>query len=352
MFEAAGNIHMHTTYSDGTGSHQEIADAAIAAGLDFVIVTDHNVWVNGVEGYYHNEHGRVLLLVGEEVHDVRRQPQCNHCLVIGAEVGMSPHAQQPQALIEATKKAGGYTFLAHPYDQPAAAIGERSYPWRDWDLEGFTGLELWNYMSSIKEPMTNKLRAIQAAYRPEQLFDGPPAQTLAKWDELLTAGKQVSVVGGSDGHAFEYEMGPLKRTIFPYEDMFRCVNTHVLLDEPLAGELAQDKPRILQAIGRGRGWVGYDLPHPTKGFRFSGQSLTKGIMGDKIKMDAGATLQVIAPTKCDMRIIHNGQVAAEAKNDISLTHLPLDLGAYRAECRIQFEGQQRGWIFSNPIYLV
>ncbi|HSM58601.1 MAG TPA: hypothetical protein VK879_20775, partial [Candidatus Sulfomarinibacteraceae bacterium] len=47
---------------------------AIRAGLDFIIVTDHNVWVHGVEGYYETDEGRVLLLTGEEVHDVRRQP--------------------------------------------------------------------------------------------------------------------------------------------------------------------------------------------------------------------------------------------------------------------------------------
>ncbi|HZD10996.1 MAG TPA: PHP domain-containing protein, partial [Candidatus Binatia bacterium] len=71
MHEAVGNMHMHTPYSDGEKWHKEVADDAIRAGLDFVIVTDHNVWVHGVEGYYENDEGRVLLLTGEEVHDVR-----------------------------------------------------------------------------------------------------------------------------------------------------------------------------------------------------------------------------------------------------------------------------------------
>ena len=64
---------MHTPYSDGANWHAEIADEAMPAGLDFIIVTDHNPWVDGLEGYYENEHGRVLL-VGEEVHDMRRDP--------------------------------------------------------------------------------------------------------------------------------------------------------------------------------------------------------------------------------------------------------------------------------------
>ena len=44
--EYAGNMHMHTRYSDGTVWHADIAAAAIDAGLDFVIVTDHNIWVD------------------------------------------------------------------------------------------------------------------------------------------------------------------------------------------------------------------------------------------------------------------------------------------------------------------
>ena len=52
MAELITNLHMHTTYSDGSGTHQEIAEAALEAGLDVVIVTDHNVLVQGLEGYH------------------------------------------------------------------------------------------------------------------------------------------------------------------------------------------------------------------------------------------------------------------------------------------------------------
>ena len=51
MQELVINLHMHTTYSDGHGTHADLAEAALRAGLDAIIVTDHNVWVNGIEGY-------------------------------------------------------------------------------------------------------------------------------------------------------------------------------------------------------------------------------------------------------------------------------------------------------------
>ena len=85
MFEITGNLHIHTPYSDGAKWHAEIAEEAVAAGLDFIIVTDHNIWVDGVEGYYQCGDDKVLLLVGEEVHNPRRDPQASHFLVFGAD---------------------------------------------------------------------------------------------------------------------------------------------------------------------------------------------------------------------------------------------------------------------------
>lgn len=111
-YEYAGNLHVHTSYSDGQALHTEVVRAAAKAKLDFVITTDHNVWVDKCEGYY----DYVLLLVGEEIHDVRRQPQANHLLVYNAESELAPLASDPQGLIDATNQQGGFSYLAHPYE--------------------------------------------------------------------------------------------------------------------------------------------------------------------------------------------------------------------------------------------
>jgi len=63
----------------------DIAQAAIQCGLDAVIVTDHNVLVRGFESYFKNGSHRVLMLIGEEIHDQFRNPQKNHLLVFGAD---------------------------------------------------------------------------------------------------------------------------------------------------------------------------------------------------------------------------------------------------------------------------
>ena len=47
LYEYTANLHMHTPYSDGEWYHAPIAEAAMRAGLDVIIVTDHNVWEIG-----------------------------------------------------------------------------------------------------------------------------------------------------------------------------------------------------------------------------------------------------------------------------------------------------------------
>jgi len=146
--EYVGNLHTHTTYSDGTVTHEELAAAAAAAGLDFVIATDHNCWIEGVEGYY----GRVLLLVGEEVHNCRQLPQANHLLIYGAEQEMAPYSfGNPQTLIDKAKERGGVCVLAHPVEKSSPLSGTlKAIPWTSWPVQGMHGLEIWNYMSEFK----------------------------------------------------------------------------------------------------------------------------------------------------------------------------------------------------------
>lgn len=342
---------MHTPYSDGAKWHEQIAEDAINAGLDFIVVTDHNIWVDGIEGYYSNDHGRVLVLVGEEVHNPRRDPQVSHFLVFGAEKEMARYAHDPQILIDETRAAGGYGFLAHPFDPSMPYLDAQSIGWRDWDVEGYHGLEIWNYMSNLKGLVDGRISALRVALNPQKYVIGPRSDTLAKWDELLAQGKRIAAVGGSDAHAFRLSMGPLTRTIFPYEFLFRAVNVHLLLETELSGDLVHDKTLILSAIGQGNSWVGYDMAGPTNGFRFSGQGGSKGIMGHEVKLDIGATLQVLTPAKCHIRLIRDGEVVKEVANDVNLTHLPVERGAFRVECSIVHLGRKRGWIFSNPIYL-
>ena len=140
MHEIVLNLHVHTRYSDGSGSHRDIAAAALKAGLDAVIVTDHNVLVRNLDGYVGLDGRKLLMLIGEEVHDRDLDPQKNHLLVLGARTELAHLAADSEILIKAVRDAGGLSFIAHMTDPSARAFGEPDISWEDWTVEGFTGL--------------------------------------------------------------------------------------------------------------------------------------------------------------------------------------------------------------------
>jgi hypothetical protein len=342
--QLTGNIHIHTPFSDGNLYHAEIAEAASMAGLDFVIVTDHNVWVDGPEGYYDN----VLLLVGEEVHDARRQPQVNHCLIYGAECELSTYAESPQGLINAARERNALTFIAHPIDASLKFMHEDGLPWVDWELEGYTGVELWNYMSEFKGRLPNRLMAIWYAYQPQRLIRGPFRQALDLWDDLLARGQRVVAIGSADAHGNTFTLGPFTRTLFDYDYLFRCINVHILIDRPLHRDVQADKQMIYHALAQGRCWIAYDLLGDSRGFHFVARSManTAGI-GEDLKRAAAVTFEVQTPARSNIRLIRADYGVVAASNGHSLKYVSAEPGVYRVEV---YRGG-RGWIFTNPIYV-
>jgi hypothetical protein len=352
MNELLINLHMHTFFSDGHLTHEEIARAALRAGLDAVIVTDHNVWVNGPEGVYKDGDKRLLLLVGEEIHDQARQPQKNHLMVFGAGRELATLAPEPERLLDAVRQANGLSFIAHPVDPPAPVFGETDISWVDWDVQGFTGLELWNAMSEFKSLLKTKLHAIYYAFNPQRIARGPFPAALRRWDDLLSAGRRVVAVGGSDAHALPARLGPLRRTLFPYEFHFQCVNTHLLTSQPLSGDLFEDRRLVIEALRQGHAFIGYDLPAPTRGFRFTAQG-KDGLsgMGDELLCQEGVTLLIRLPRRTECRLIKDGKPIKVWHKRENCTYITSQPGVYRVEAYIHFRGRRRGWIYSNPIYI-
>ena len=352
MNELIINLHMHTTYSDGSGTHADIVTAALATGLDAVITTDHNVLVTGPARYYQEGDRKVLMLVGEEVHDQSANPQKNHLLVIGASKEMANLAGDTQHLVDSVIKAGGLAFIAHPVDPAAPAFGEPDISWEKWEVENFTGIELWNAMSEFKSLLKDWFRAVYYAFNPKLVGRGPFSAAIEKWDQLLESGKQVVAVGGSDAHAFQVSVGPIRRTIFPYKFHFQAVNTHLITEKPLKGELNHDRGIILEALAKGRAFIGYDLPAATRGFRFTAQGKDgTALMGDEIALNQGVTLQIHLPQREECRLLRDGKVIKTWTKREICSYIATDVGVYRIEVFLRYLGKRRAWIFSNPIYI-
>jgi hypothetical protein len=160
-------------------------------------------------------------------------------------------------------------------------------------------------------------------------------------------------VGGSDAHALQLHSGPISRTVFPYEFHFSAINTHILTSQPLSGEPLADRKLVYDALAAGHAFVAYDLPAPTRGFRFTAQGKDKTVsMGDEISCESGVTLQVRLPQRSECRLLKDGQVLKTWNQHETCAHITTEPGVYRVEVYRHFLGKKRGWIFSNPIFVV
>ncbi|MBI2845219.1 MAG: PHP domain-containing protein [Chloroflexi bacterium] len=345
--EYVGVIHLHTTSSDGTKTHEEVAKIAIREGLDFIIVTDHNRLVKEQEGWQ----GPLLLLVGEEIHDTHRNPQASHYLAFGIQEEVAQHAAEPQALIEAVNNQRGFGFLAHPYEIAPPFTREPDLSWADWEVEEYAGLEVWNYMSEFKARATSLPATLLYAYFPGLAIHGPFSQTLQRWDQLLTT-RKVAVLGGADVHGKIYRLGPLRRAILSYEHCFRALRTHILVPEPFNGQLEHDRGLVNDALREGCSSTAYDMIGNAVSFRFLAKSpLGAAIMGQEIPLGEDPEFWVSSPLPADLRLIHNGQVVAQDQGK-ALRYHPREKGYYRVEAYRRHFLKKRGWVFTNPIYIV
>ena len=221
MEEIITNIHIHTSYSDGRKLHREIAEDAIKVGLDAIIITDHNIYVKGFDGYYARGDQKVLVIVGEEIHDKNRIPQKNHMLVMGINESNARYAKSPQELINSINAVHGLSFIAHPYDPELPAFSEEDLSWEGWSISDYTGLELWNNLSEFKIRVSKIPQAIFYAFFPASLAKEPPIEIRKVWDFLLAKGKKVVAIGGSDAHTLVYHFGPFKKSFsiqLPFQD--------------------------------------------------------------------------------------------------------------------------------------
>ena len=349
MEELITSLHIHTTYSDGSSNHAEIARIAAENNIDVIIITDHNILVKGIEGYYWDKDRKVILLCGEEIHDPYQNPQKNHLLVLGVNEELSRFAHDLNTLTQQVELNKGLAFIAHPFEDALPSFHEPKICWDNWEVQIMNGMEIWNQFSELKSTAKNFLHTIFLVFFEIKFGNHPHLETMKKWDTLLAHGQKIVAFGGADAHALIIHIGPFIKKIFPYEFHFRGITTHLLVDRPLSDNLSDDRQMILDSFRKGHAFVAYDLPYPSHGFRFSAMNMEKEIiMGDTIELDGGITLKIHLPIKAECRLINDGEV-------INVYDLPrivktiTDPGIYRVECYLDYLGKRRGWIYSNPI---
>jgi hypothetical protein len=74
--------------------------------------------------------------------------------------------------------------------------------------------------------------------------------------------------------------------------------------------------------------------------------------GGTISIDGVVKFNICVPGKAAVRLIREGDVIRKWKNETIINHTENQPGVYRVECSIKYLGRTRGWIYSNPIYVL
>jgi hypothetical protein len=353
---------------------------AAAAGLDFVAITDH-VPVGAsdlprpprkgavrVRRPAPLSSGRVLRVPGLEV-----SPPGGHYLVLGLDPqelsDVSHFRGWPAAssfVTDIARRPGMAGFIAHPHDEGNPFLKIPSYRCDDWEVGGYSGLEVWNLSTDWSRHIKSYgevLRAWAAGFY--RAVPPPHPATLARWDQLARH-RRVAGIAGTDAHDHLVRIYGLPVRILPYDRAFRTLQTGVWVDrEALEGPAERTVGAIIEALRRGRAFMlNRALGHPL-GFVFQARDLvTEGIRyvsGDEIPAGQRVRFEVGVPLNAWIRLVRNGEVVANTFGR-EMVFEPLEgegsgeREAWRVEAWANLVHWSRGgsgfflWILSNFVY--
>lgn len=168
-----GNLHTHTTCSDGKLTPLENIRWHAAHGYDWIAITDHNQ-VTVAEG----DDLPILVLPGAEITAQREQVEY-HIVAVGITQIPIAANRDVQVTIDAVNAAGGVCFIAHPY-----------WHGHTFDdllvLKDYVGIEIFNTGCWLE---INKGHA------------------LVHWDALLRRGRKIWGLATDDSHFYYPDYG-------------------------------------------------------------------------------------------------------------------------------------------------
>jgi hypothetical protein len=355
VFAWRGAIHVHSTYSDGAGSVEDVIEAAKEAGLDFLVLSDHNPLgksARPMSGW----HDDLLLIVGEEISTYQ-----GHILAVGLRPHRYQLAPSAHAALSDIEELGGWGWVAHPFHPDESWRGGRAR---------LLGIELINLAESwARAPMTLRL-AIAASYPFDSdyallrmLSSGLPALSL--WDSSTSLAtredsrwpRPLVGIAAADAH------GPVAWP-FPlptYADTLAAVQTLVWLDIPPVSGPYDAEGAVLSALRRGRATAVVSAIGDARGFAYEARSTTANQVawaGDMAEWEKGPwKLHAGVDVAGDVEVVclRDG-VPVHSVTGPALEYVPEQPGTYRIEV-YRLTGPQIGgdgnipWIISNPIYL-
>jgi hypothetical protein len=322
-----GDLHCHTHHSDARGGPELLHAAAVAAGLDFLAVADHNTITQ--RRYFHAHSSPHLVFVrAMEVTTAE-----GHANVFGLDDWVDFRMTRPEdahRLAALVRRKGGLLSINH--DKP-------TIPW-SWPLPRVDCMEVW-----------------QSAWLAHN------AVSLGRWQARLASGLRIAAIGGSDFHQPDRMVtgGP-----------FALARPMTVLWMDGLSEAG-----VLDAMRQGRGYVteAPDGPHmeiAVNGVPMGGETagpaearaVVRGAAGDVLRwIDATGTVAEEEIAECDWtterRFGHaalflRAEVVARASRARILAEVTAAVGGGRAAAEMAGIDLAREPILralSNPVYI-
>lgn len=315
--EIHGAYHVHTTKSDGRGALDEVVAAAKTAGLQFLVVTDHNVMSPEDAGY----HDGILVVEGSEI-----SAPYGHVVGLGISRALTKEERQKDAL-GSVRALGGQAMLAHPFHPRR--------PFTRWLRDDWVGLEVLSNDSFWGRTLADRafwrvgLSALAIPWDSAQaglaFFEEPRAE-LALYD-ALSAVRRHPFLCASDAHGWP-----------SYRAAFESFSMHVPVS--LTGDAAVDVPRVVEGLLSRAAYCVVDGVAPAWGVRLS---LAPG--RDRIDLAAENARDPRARFEIFRTGAPLGGLSRAAGGWAFDCGGPCPPGEYRVEGR--WVG--RPWLFTNPV---
>jgi len=225
-----GDLHLHTVHSDGRHQPGGLLDAAHAAGLDFIVSTEHNTSAANREWLTRGTDG-LLVVSGEEV-----TTRHGHWLAIGLPPGgwvdwrYAPGDNVFPGYAAQVRAEGGMVVAAHPAVPMPGSAWEFGY--RDVDA-----IEVWNGRWNVDDEISLRI-----------------------WHRLLRRGSPVVAVGGSDSHGAHQRVGLPQMVVHATElsasalvEALRCGRSYIAESDDVTVDLTASGPDGDEASTAGPG---------------------------------------------------------------------------------------------------
>jgi 3-deoxy-D-manno-octulosonic-acid transferase len=361
----SGVFSVHTDRShDARGTRKQVAAAAAAAGLDFVVVGDHppddrkpgwELWDPEIlEG--------VLVEGGQEL----RVPEAGKILVMGVDTTYRRWEGSYSSLVGMLRSRNATSFVVHPR---GPRVGER------WVQPTVIGMEGWEVLD-ISEAARRRLRSPWAPYHLLTVLAGFPlglgdrallhlmregfdTPAVAAYDSLRSRGALVATAG-LNVHP-KLKLGPF--LVPPYGPFFRTLVCHLVAREPLPPDPALASAVLREEIQNGNLFIALGGQDRAGSFRLGAVMGPGAVMG--MGRDGPALRGILirggfeggADRRVLYRILRNGREAAWIRGP-ELEWAPPRPGFYRVE--VYTYGARFGdtffrlrpWIFANPVGLM